>query len=253
VLNRLTSDTGGAPDLVGLFREDSKRELAQVADALRDRDAQAVARAAHALKGSSGQLGAARTESIAAQLQAVAETGELGSAKALLRRLETAVDAPSPRSRARCRRRTARSSLWAMWLQREISLRPPGRGFYLITREVVGELPELGELRVGLLHLFMLHTSASLTLNENASPDVRRDFEAYFNEAVPRTRRTGPTPTRAPTTCPRTSSRRCSGRPCPCRSPTAGSRSDVAGDLPVRAPRPAQRAARAGDALGRES
>jgi secondary thiamine-phosphate synthase enzyme len=73
----------------------------------------------------------------------------------------------------------------AMWLQREISLRPPGRGFYLITREVVGELPELGELRVGLLHLFMLHTSASLTLNENASPDVRRDFESYFNEAVP--------------------------------------------------------------------
>jgi CheY-like chemotaxis protein len=93
VLNRLTSDTGGTPDLVGLFREDSKRELAQVADALRDRDAEAVARAAHALKGSSGQLGAARTESIAAQLQAVAETGELGSAKALLRRLETAVDA----------------------------------------------------------------------------------------------------------------------------------------------------------------
>ena len=50
---------------------------------------------------------------------------------------------------------------------------------------MVGELPELGELRVGLLHLFMLHTSASLTLNENASPDVRRDFESYFNEAVP--------------------------------------------------------------------
>ena len=72
-----------------------------------------------------------------------------------------------------------------MWLQREISLRPPGRGFYLITREVVGELPELGELRVGLLHLFMLHTSASLTLNENASPDVRRDFETYFGRAVP--------------------------------------------------------------------
>ena len=72
-----------------------------------------------------------------------------------------------------------------MWLQREISLRPPGRGFHLVTREVVGELPELGELRVGLLHLFMLHTSASLTLNENASPDVRDDFEAYFNKTVP--------------------------------------------------------------------
>ena len=72
-----------------------------------------------------------------------------------------------------------------MWLQREISLRPPGRGFHLVTRQVVGELPELGDLRVGLLHLFMLHTSASLTLNENASPDVRRDFETWFNAAVP--------------------------------------------------------------------
>ena len=72
-----------------------------------------------------------------------------------------------------------------MWLQREISLRPPGRGFHLVTREVVGELPELGELRIGLLHLFMLHTSASLTLNENASPDVRRDFETWFGAAVP--------------------------------------------------------------------
>ena len=54
-----------------------------------------------------------------------------------------------------------------------------------MTREVVGELPELGDVRIGLLHLFMLHTSASLTLNENASPDVRRDFEAYFDDVVP--------------------------------------------------------------------
>src|SRR4051812_677223 len=72
-----------------------------------------------------------------------------------------------------------------MWLQREISLRPPGRGFHLVTRDVVGELPELRDLRVGLLHLFMLHTSASLTLNENASGDVRRDFESWFDDAVP--------------------------------------------------------------------
>jgi secondary thiamine-phosphate synthase enzyme len=72
-----------------------------------------------------------------------------------------------------------------VWLQRQIELRPPGRGFHLVTREVTGELPELGELRVGLLHLFMLHTSASLTLNENASPDVRRDFESWFDAAVP--------------------------------------------------------------------
>jgi len=72
-----------------------------------------------------------------------------------------------------------------MWVQREIRLRPRERGFHLVTREVVSELPELGGVRVGLLHLFIRHTSASLTLNENASPDVRDDFEAYFDEAVP--------------------------------------------------------------------
>ena len=72
-----------------------------------------------------------------------------------------------------------------MWLQREITLRPRERGFHLVTREVLDALPELGELRVGLLQLFIRHTSASLTLNENASPDVRRDFERYFDEAVP--------------------------------------------------------------------
>jgi secondary thiamine-phosphate synthase enzyme len=72
-----------------------------------------------------------------------------------------------------------------MWVQREIRLRPRERGFHLVTREVVSELPELGDVRVGLLHLFIHHTSASLTLNENASPDVRDDFEAYFDEAVP--------------------------------------------------------------------
>ena len=72
-----------------------------------------------------------------------------------------------------------------MWLQREISLDPRPRGFHLVTREVVGALPELGDVRIGLLHLLILHTSASLTLNENASPDVRRDFETYFSRAVP--------------------------------------------------------------------
>jgi secondary thiamine-phosphate synthase enzyme len=72
-----------------------------------------------------------------------------------------------------------------VWLQREITLRPRERGFHLVTREVVEALPELGELRAGLAHLFILHTSASLTLNENASPDVRRDFASYFDEAVP--------------------------------------------------------------------
>ena len=72
-----------------------------------------------------------------------------------------------------------------MWLQREISLPPRPRGFHLVTREVLDELPELGAVRAGLLHLFIRHTSASLTLNENASPDVRDDFESYFDDAVP--------------------------------------------------------------------
>jgi secondary thiamine-phosphate synthase enzyme len=72
-----------------------------------------------------------------------------------------------------------------MWLQRDISLDARPRGFHLVTREVTGALPEIGDLRAGLCHLFIRHTSASLTLNENASPDVRDDFESYFNETVP--------------------------------------------------------------------
>ena len=72
-----------------------------------------------------------------------------------------------------------------MWLQREITLEPRPRGFHLVTREVERALPELGEIDVGLFHLFIRHTSASLTINENASPDVRRDFETWFDAAVP--------------------------------------------------------------------
>ena len=72
-----------------------------------------------------------------------------------------------------------------MWLQRDITLRPRARGFHLVTGEVTGALPEVGEVRTGLLHLFIRHTSASLTINENASPDVRRDFETWFHAAVP--------------------------------------------------------------------
>ena len=72
-----------------------------------------------------------------------------------------------------------------MWVQREISFEPRARGFHLVTREIVGALPELSDITIGLLHLLIQHTSASLTLNENASPDVRRDFESYFNAAVP--------------------------------------------------------------------
>jgi secondary thiamine-phosphate synthase enzyme len=72
-----------------------------------------------------------------------------------------------------------------MWLQREITLLPQPRGFHLVTREVLEALPELHDVAAGLVHLFICHTSASLTLNENASSDVRRDFEAHFNAAVP--------------------------------------------------------------------
>ena len=72
-----------------------------------------------------------------------------------------------------------------MWISRDITLEPRPRGFHLVTREVLGELPELGELSVGLLNIHIRHTSASLTLNENASPDVRRDFATWFDGAVP--------------------------------------------------------------------
>jgi secondary thiamine-phosphate synthase enzyme len=72
-----------------------------------------------------------------------------------------------------------------MWLQRELTLQPRARGFHLITGEVLAALPELGELAVGLLHVLIRHTSASLTVNENASPEVRRDLEVWFNDAVP--------------------------------------------------------------------
>ena len=72
-----------------------------------------------------------------------------------------------------------------MWLQRDLTLRPRPRGFHLVTREVEEGVPELGDLRVGLAHLFIRHTSAALTLNENASPDVRADFASWFDRAVP--------------------------------------------------------------------
>jgi secondary thiamine-phosphate synthase enzyme len=72
-----------------------------------------------------------------------------------------------------------------MWLQRTIRLESRPRGFHLVTGEVLGALPELSSLGVGMLHLLIQHTSASLALNENASPDVRRDFETWFSRAVP--------------------------------------------------------------------
>ena len=72
-----------------------------------------------------------------------------------------------------------------MWIQKEISLSRKPRGFHLVTEELLRELPELKNFRVGMMNVFILHTSASLTLNENADPTVRRDFESFFNRAVP--------------------------------------------------------------------
>ncbi|HEY5319211.1 MAG TPA: secondary thiamine-phosphate synthase enzyme YjbQ [Solirubrobacteraceae bacterium] len=72
-----------------------------------------------------------------------------------------------------------------MWLQRQLRLAPQPRGFHLVTGEILQALPELGAVEIGMLHLLIRHTSASLALNENADPDVRRDFETWFNQAVP--------------------------------------------------------------------
>jgi len=71
------------------------------------------------------------------------------------------------------------------WIQKEFRLQPRPRGFHLITREVLDNLPELGNIKVGMLHIFIQHTSASLAINENADPEVRTDMEAYFNRAAP--------------------------------------------------------------------
>ena len=72
-----------------------------------------------------------------------------------------------------------------MWLQREIVLEPRSRGIHLVGREIAAALPELGGLRVGLLHLHLMHTSAGLALNENASPEVLGDLERWLDRAVP--------------------------------------------------------------------
>lgn len=71
-----------------------------------------------------------------------------------------------------------------MWLQKEIRLQSRPRGFHLVTDELLRALPELSGFKVGMMHVFIQHTSASLTLNENADPSVRLDFEQWFNRAV---------------------------------------------------------------------
>ncbi|UYF98837.1 secondary thiamine-phosphate synthase enzyme YjbQ [Halomonas sp. GD1P12] len=72
-----------------------------------------------------------------------------------------------------------------MWQQRDITLAAHPRGFHLITDEITRALDEMPPVEAGLLHVFIQHTSASLTLNENADPTVRTDFESHFNRAVP--------------------------------------------------------------------
>jgi secondary thiamine-phosphate synthase enzyme len=72
-----------------------------------------------------------------------------------------------------------------MWIQKEFKLKARPRGFHLVTDEVLKAIPELESIRCGLLHVLLKHTSASLTLNENADMTVRQDFENFFNKAVP--------------------------------------------------------------------
>jgi len=71
------------------------------------------------------------------------------------------------------------------WTQHTVTLAPKSRGFHLVTDEVLDQVPEIGDVRVGLIHLFLQHTSASLTINENAAPSVRGDMEQHFDEMVP--------------------------------------------------------------------
>lgn len=72
-----------------------------------------------------------------------------------------------------------------MWFQKTIRLSARPRGFHLVTRDLTAELPELRRIGTGLCHLFIQHTSASLTVNENADGTVREDFESHFNVMVP--------------------------------------------------------------------
>ena len=71
------------------------------------------------------------------------------------------------------------------WEQKKISISSVGRGFYLITDDIIDQMPQISEYKIGLLHLFLMHTSASLTINENADPTVRDDLESHFNILVP--------------------------------------------------------------------
>ncbi|MFN2136799.1 MAG: secondary thiamine-phosphate synthase enzyme YjbQ [Candidatus Promineifilaceae bacterium] len=71
------------------------------------------------------------------------------------------------------------------WIQKEIRLDPKRRGFHLVTREIMSQITEIKMFSVGLAHIFLQHSSASLALNENADPTVRQDMESHFNMMVP--------------------------------------------------------------------
>jgi secondary thiamine-phosphate synthase enzyme len=72
-----------------------------------------------------------------------------------------------------------------MYYQTEITLKPRPRGFHIITHEIENAVPEIGEIKIGIANIFLKHTSASLTINENVSADVRRDMEKHFNKIIP--------------------------------------------------------------------
>jgi secondary thiamine-phosphate synthase enzyme len=72
-----------------------------------------------------------------------------------------------------------------VWIQKTITLSAKSRGFHIITHDVLENIPELKDLKTGILQLFIKHTSASLTINENADPTVRTDFESHFNMLAP--------------------------------------------------------------------
>ncbi len=72
-----------------------------------------------------------------------------------------------------------------MWIQKEFELKARPRGFHLITDEIVQQVPAICRMQAGIMNVFLKHTSAALTINENADPSVRADFESYFNRLVP--------------------------------------------------------------------
>lgn len=106
------------------------------------------------------------------------------------------------------------------WLQRQLRLPEFPRGFHLVTDHVVDSLPELARVQVGLLHVFIQHTSASITINENADSDVPLDLESSFDHLAPSDFRIA-TRLRGQMTCRHTSKRQCSAVRSACRSPTA--------------------------------